>query len=88
VQEWLGEDDKRFTSDREKVLSRVYEGTVLLIQRSFQTSRIEIVGRYTLYYINRRENGAPNNDKPFYSKQKIKTIRKYANVFAQILRYI
>jgi hypothetical protein len=49
---------------------------------------MEIVGRYALHYINRCENGAPNNDKPFYGKQKIKTIRKYANVFAQILRYI
>jgi hypothetical protein len=61
---------------------------MLLIRRSFQTSYIEIVGRYTLYYINRRESSALNNDKPFYGKQKIKTIRKYANVFAQILRYI
>jgi hypothetical protein len=59
-----------------------------LIRRSFQTSRIEVVGRYTLHYVNRRENGAPNNNKPFYSKQKVKTIRKYANVFTQILRYI
>jgi hypothetical protein len=88
VQEWLGEDDKRFASDREKALSYTCEGTVLLIQRSFQTSYVEIVGRYILHYINRCENSVPNNDKPFYSKQKIKTIRKYTNVFAQILRYI
>jgi hypothetical protein len=68
VQEWLGEDDKRFASDREKALSCAYEGTVLLIRRSFQTSRVEIVGRHALHYINRRKNGAPNNDKPFYGK--------------------
>ena len=61
---------------------------MLLIRRSFQTSRVEIVGRHALHCVNRRENGAPNNDKPFYGKQKIKTIRKYANVFTQILRYI
>jgi hypothetical protein len=61
---------------------------MLLIRRSFQTSRMEIVRRHALHYINRRKNSTPNNDKPFYSKQKIKTIRKYANVFAQILRYI
>ena len=61
---------------------------MLLIRRSFQTSRVEIVGRYALHCVNRRENGAPNNDKPFYGKQKIKTIRKYAKVFTQILRYI
>jgi hypothetical protein len=88
VQECLGEDEDRFEADQEKALFCAYEGTMLLIRRSFQTSRIEIVGRHTLYCVNRRENGAPNNDKPFYGKQKIKTVRKYANVFAQILRYI
>jgi hypothetical protein len=88
VREFLGEDERRFDPDHEKALSRTYEGTVLLIRRSFQFSRIEIVGRHTLHCINRRENGAPNNDKPFYGKQKIKTVRKYANVFTQILRYI
>jgi hypothetical protein len=60
----------------------------LLIRRSFQASRVEIVGRHALHCVNRRENGAPNNDRPFYGKQKVKTIRKYANVFTQILRYI
>jgi hypothetical protein len=88
VQERLGKDEDRFEPDQEKVLSRACEGTILLIRRSFQVSRVEIVGRYALHCINRRENGAPNNDKPFYGKQKIKTIRKYANVFTQILRYI
>ena len=88
VQERLGEDDERFAPDREKALSRACEGTVLLIRRSFQMSRVEVVGRHALHCVNRRENGAPNNDKPFYGKQKIQTIRKYANVFTQILRYI
>ncbi|XP_022163480.1 uncharacterized protein LOC111028984 [Myzus persicae] len=88
LQERLGEDDERFAPDREKALSRACEGTVLLIRRSFQTSRVEIVGRHALHCVNRRENGAPNNDKPFYGKQKIQTIRKYASVFTQILRYI
>lgn len=84
----IGEDDERFAPAQEKALSRACEGTVLLIRRSFQTSRVEIVGRHALHCVNRRENGAPNNDKPFYGKQKIQTIRKYANIFTQILRYI
>jgi hypothetical protein len=88
VQEWLGEDDERFGTDREKALSRACEGTVLLVRRLFQISRVEIVGRYALHCVNRRENGTPNNDKPFDGKKKVKTIRKYANVFRQILRYI
>jgi hypothetical protein len=81
VQEFLGEDEKRFAPGQEKALSRACEGTISFIRRSFQTSRVEVVGRQALYCINRRENGAPNNDKSFYSKQKIETIRKYANVF-------
>ena len=88
MQEHLGEDRDRFEPEQEKALSCACEGTMLLIRRSFQASRVEIVGRHALHCVNRRENGAPNNDKPFYGKQKVKTIRKYANVFTQILRYI
>ena len=39
-------------------------------------------------YVNRREAGAINSDRPFYSKQKLQTIRRYANKFVKILRYI
>lgn len=39
-------------------------------------------------YINRREAGAVNNDRPFYGKQKVQTIRRYAEKFMKILRYI
>lgn len=88
MQEHLGEDIDRFEPEQEKALSRACEGTMLLIRRSFQASRVEIVGRHALHCVNRRKNGVPNNDKPFYGKQKVKTIRKYANVFTQILRYI
>jgi len=88
VREFLGEDERRFDPDNEKALSCACEGTILLICCSFQFSRIEIVGRHALHCINRRDNGALNNDKPFYGKQKIKTVCKYANVFTQILRYI
>jgi hypothetical protein len=88
LQEQSGEDNEQFATDQEKALSRACEGTVLLIRRSFQTSRVEIVGRHALHCVNRRENGTPNNDKPFYGKQGIKTTRKYANLFMQISRYI
>lgn len=88
MQERLGQDEDRFEVDRGKALSRACEGTMLLVRRSFQTSRAEIVGRRALHRVKRRENGAPNNDKSFYGKEKIKTIRKYANLFTQISRYI
>lgn len=35
VQEHLGEDSDRFEPEQEKALSRVCEGTMLLIRRSF-----------------------------------------------------
>ena len=46
------------------------------------------MGRHALHCVNRQENSAPSNDRPFYSKQKVKTIRKYADVFVKILQYI
>lgn len=47
-----------------------------------------VPGRHALHCVNRWDNGAPNNDKPFYAKQRTKTIRKYGDVYMQILRYI
>jgi hypothetical protein len=82
-----GEDERVAEKEEEAPRAR-RKRSMLLIRRSFQASRVEIVGRHALHCINRRENGAPNNDKPFDGKQKIRTIRKYANVFTQILRYI
>lgn len=72
----------------EKVLKKACVGTMVLIRRSFHTSRVEIVGRHALQCVHRRENGAATNDRPFYGKQKVQTIRKYTAVFVKILRYI
>ena len=41
-----------------------------------------------MQYVNRRETGAPTSDRPFYGKQKVQTIRRYADYFVKILRYI
>jgi hypothetical protein len=37
-----------------------------------------VVGRHTLELIERRETGAPSNEKPFYARQRVRTIRKYS----------
>ena len=79
MQEWFGEDEEQFAPDQEKALFRACESTVLLIRRSLKISRVEIVGRHALHFVNRRENRAPNNDKIFYGKKKINTIRKYGD---------
>ena len=39
-------------------------------------------------YVNRRETGESKNERPFYVKQKVGTIRKYTDVWVKILRYI
>lgn len=39
-------------------------------------------------YVNRRETGEADNERPFYAKQKVNTIRKYTDVWLKILRYI
>jgi superfamily II DNA helicase RecQ len=88
VQACLEDDAAPFAPESEQALSRACDGTIVLIRRSFQASRVEIVGRHALHCVNRRETGADNNNTPFYSKQKVQTIRKYAHVFTQVLRYI
>jgi hypothetical protein len=88
VQACLEDDAAPFAPESEQALSRACDGTIVLIRRSFQASRVEIVGRHALHCVNRRETGADNNNTPFYGKQKVQTIRKYAHVFTQVLRYI
>ncbi|KAK6433365.1 hypothetical protein LTR95_010457 [Oleoguttula sp. CCFEE 5521] len=72
----------------EEALKKACISTTVLIRRSFNASRTEIVGRHALQCVHRRENGAPTNDRPFYGKQKVQTIRKYTAVFVKIIRYI
>lgn len=76
------------TRRSERALRVACEATCQLIRRSFKASRVENVGRAAMEYINRREAGAVNSDRPFYGKQKVNTIRRYAEKFVKILRYI
>lgn len=72
----------------ERGLESACQATRALIRRSFQVSRVEIVGRAAMEYVNRREAGAASSNRPFYGKQKVQTIRRYAEKFVKILRYI
>ena len=74
--------------DSEDGLRIACKATALLIRQSYQASRIEIVGRPAMQYINRRETGASSNDRPFYAKQKVQTVRRYTEQFVKVLRYI
>jgi len=57
-------------------------------RKAISISQPEIVGRTALEYVNRRETGESKNERPFYAKQKVGTIRKYTDVWVKILRYI
>ena len=69
-------------------MEQAYKATATLIRQSYNVSRVEIVGRAAMHYVNRRETGAPTSDRPFYGKQKVQTLRRYADQFVKILRYI
>ncbi|KAF1821890.1 uncharacterized protein K489DRAFT_426801, partial [Dissoconium aciculare CBS 342.82] len=64
VQACLEDDAAPFAPESEQALSRACDGTIVLIRRSFQASRVEIVGRHALHCVNRRETGADNNNTP------------------------
>lgn len=81
-------DDEAEMQNSEDALRRACAATSILIRRSFKISQVEIVGRAAMEYVNRREAGATNNDRPFYGKQKVQTIRRYTEKFVKILRYI
>jgi hypothetical protein len=59
-----------------------------LIRRAMNICRPSIIGRSALEFVNRREVGEGNNERPFYAKHKANTMKKYTAVWVKILRYI
>jgi len=59
-----------------------------LVRKAFRTCRFEVVGRHTLELIERRETGAPSNEKPFYARQRVRTIQKYSQKVLSVFCYL
>lgn len=59
-----------------------------LIRKAVQNCRFEIVGQHTLELIQRRKTGAPFNEKPFYARQRVQTIKKYTYKVLHVFCYI
>jgi superfamily II DNA helicase RecQ len=59
-----------------------------VVRRAFHSCRFEVVGRHTLELIERRETGAPSNEKPFYARQRMRTIRKYTRTLLNVFCYL
>jgi len=86
-----GEKEKQeeeVETEEEQGLGEACNALRRLIRKAFRTSRPEVVGRSALEFINRRETGAKTNQVPFYSKQKVPTVRKYSQRLVIILRYL
>ncbi|KAF2828293.1 hypothetical protein CC86DRAFT_320984, partial [Ophiobolus disseminans] len=54
----------------------------------FASCRAEVVGRLTLEVIERRETGAESNERPFYARHKVQTVKKYSEKVVQVLCYL
>jgi len=74
--------------ERDRGLAVACTATRRLIRKAIHVCQPEIVGKNALMYVNRRETGEADNERPFYVKQKVNTIRKYTDVWLKILRYI
>ena len=72
----------------EESLERACQAVGRLIHRMMGVCRPEKVPRSALMWVNRRETGADNHEKPFYSGQRADTMRKYSTVWVKLLRYI
>jgi len=75
-------------AEQDRGLAVACQATRRLIRKAIYICQPGIVGRSALMYVNRRETGEADNERPFYAKQKVNTIRKYIDVWLKILRYI
>ena len=63
-------------------------GTQGLIQAAFGRCKTEVVSKAALQSVNRRETGAESNERPLYTGQQVKTIRKCSDSWVHILRFL
>jgi superfamily II DNA helicase RecQ len=75
-------------SSKEHELGLACRAMRRVIRKAFQNCRVEVVGRHTLELIERRETGAPSNEKPFYARQRVRTIRKYSQKLLHVFCYL
>jgi superfamily II DNA helicase RecQ len=81
-------EEEEAECEEEQGLGEACNAMRRLIRKAFRTCQPEVVGRSALEFVNRRETGARTNEVPFYSKQKVPTVRKYSQRLVVILRYL
>jgi superfamily II DNA helicase RecQ len=80
--------DEEEISDNEVALQRVCKQIGRVIRLAFDKCKSNDVGRSALHIINRKENGAQSNEKPFYKQHGADTLRKYCIVICKLVRYL
>ncbi|KAK5263115.1 hypothetical protein LTR96_011463, partial [Exophiala xenobiotica] len=81
-------DDDKGIDEVEPDLWRACQSTFRVTQAAKKASHPSVVGLAALQYVNRRETGQKNSEKPFYGRQMGKTIRKYVKYWYRILCYV
>lgn len=84
---WLKES-LTVVPEADQALSQACKATVAVIHQAIRTCQPTLVPRSALLYINRRETGASNNERPFYSRHRPDTLRKYCAIWTKMLCYL
>ena len=66
--------------EEEEALERACRATGRVIKKAMDVSSPRTIPRSALYYVNRKETGAANNETLFYSKHEASTKKKYSRV--------
>ena len=74
--------------EEEEAIERACRATGRVIKKAMDVSSPRTIPRSALYYVNRKETGAANNETPFYSKHEASTKKKYSRVWVSMLRYL
>lgn len=82
------ENDEEDEMEQNIGLREACKATIKIIKEAMAICQPRLVGRSALEYVNRRETGQNNSERPFYSKQKVSTMKKYIDVWLKMLRYI
>ncbi|KAH5708161.1 hypothetical protein HBI18_241080 [Parastagonospora nodorum] len=85
--DWLLEMIQKPTG-KEHALSTVCWAAEMVLWHAQRASTSSVVGMSAMMYINRREFGNSSNEKPLNASQNGKTMRKYSDVWVQIIAYI
>lgn len=72
------ERGRQIIDEEEEAIETACRATGSVTQKAMDVSNPYTVPRSALHYVNRKEAGAESNEKPFYSKHKASTLKKYA----------